>query len=142
MNCQGNYYTKEHEWVTIINENAFIGLTDLAIKELKSIKSIKVHTLNQTLNKDQVFARVKTSQYLCKLIMPFKGTIIGINTEYINSINENRILYSPKCWLVNIKPSYPMDKSNLLSESEYKSHKMDNIFHMVKYLIPIKNEEK
>lgn len=137
MNYPKNYYfTPEHEWVNIVDDDTiYIGLTELAIQELKSIKSIEVHTLDQTLEKDQVFARVKSDRYLCKLIMPFGGTITEINSEYCaNSIVINE-KYCHDHWMVRVRPTQPINKDKLLSINEYKSLKTDNMFHMIKYLL-------
>jgi glycine cleavage system H protein len=136
MNYPENYYyTKEHEWVYIDNNDiAFVGLTGLALLELQTVESIEVDSLHKTLGKDQVFARIKTVKYLYKLIMPFQGTIIEVNSENINNKNKR---ISTDSWIVKIKLSHPIDMSGLLSRDEYKLHKTDNIFHMIKYFISL-----
>lgn len=137
MDYPKNYYfTPEHEWVNIIDDDTvYIGLTELAIKEIKSIENIEVHTLGQSLKKDQAFARVKSDRFLCKLIMPFDGTITEVNAEYCNNsavINEK---YCHDHWMVKIRAIHPIDKDKLFSIDEYKSLKTDNMFHMIKYLL-------
>lgn len=123
------YFTKEHEWVSIIDgTTAYIGLTNVALSEIQVIESVEVDTLYQFLNKEQVFARIRTGRYLYKLIMPFCGTVVEINSRNINKITSDN-------WLVKVHPQLPIDMSGLLSRDEYKSYNTETVFHMIKYFI-------
>jgi glycine cleavage system H protein len=132
MNYPANYYfTREHEWVNFNGDIAWVGLTELALQELGIILKIEITSLGQFLKKEQVFGRVQSERYLTKLIMPFNGTVTEVNTDLFNNINE---VYFHNHWLVKLKISQPVDKSNLFSLDQYKSYKSVNLLHMIKYL--------
>lgn len=132
MNYPSNYYfTREHEWVNINSDVARIGLTELALKELGVISKIEIETLSQSLKKEQVFGKIQTEKYITKLIMPFDGKILEVNTDAFNNITEE---YFHDHWLIKVKLALPIDKSNLLSLDEYKSYKSANLLTMIKYL--------
>ena len=60
MNIPANLkYTKDHEWVSIDGDVATVGITDFAQKELGDIVYVEVETLDQTLDKDEVFGTVE-----------------------------------------------------------------------------------
>ena len=45
-------YTKEHEWVRIEGDVAYIGITDFAQSELGEIVYVEVETLGETIAQD------------------------------------------------------------------------------------------
>jgi glycine cleavage system H protein len=140
MNYPVNYYfTRGHEWININDDIACVGLTELAIKELGMIKKIEISSLGQFLKKEQVFGRVQSDRYLTKLIMPFDGTVIEVNTDPFQYVNEQ---YFHDHWLIKLKITPPIDKSNLLSLSQYQSYQSVNLLHMVKYLNSKNNDSK
>lgn len=141
MNYPENYYfTLEREWVVFINDDiAKIGLTELAIRELQPIRSMEIHTVGQSLLKNQVFGRVKNDTTLCKLIMPFDGVISEANHTYLNNPETINGTYSYNDWIVKVTLKNPVDKNNLFSFDTYKIHKTDKMFHLITYLLPQKN---
>jgi glycine cleavage system H protein len=52
-------YTKDHEWVSIEGDVATVGITYFAQGELGDIVYVEVETLDQTLDKDEVFGTVE-----------------------------------------------------------------------------------
>ena len=93
MNIPSNLkYTKDHEWVSIDGEIATVGITDFAQKELGDIVYVEVETLDQTLDKDEVFGTVEAVKTVSDLFLPMAGEIIEFNeenyNENINKINE------------------------------------------------------
>ena len=60
MNLPGELkYTKEHEWVRIEGDTAYVGVTDFAQRELGDIVYVDIDTLDKTVNKDEVFGTVE-----------------------------------------------------------------------------------
>jgi len=138
INYPDNYYfTREREWINFIDTDiAYIGLTQLAIKELEPINNIEIHTVGQPLEQNQVFGRVRNETTLCKLIMPFDGLIIEANNSYTSNLEAINGEYSYDNWIVKVKLILPIDKNNLFSLDAYKAHKTDKIFHLITYLLP------
>ena len=56
-------YTKDHEWVSIEGDVATVGITHFAQKELGDIVYVEVETLDQSLEKDEVFGTVNSDPY-------------------------------------------------------------------------------
>ena len=121
MNIPANLkYTKDHEWVAIEGDIATIGITDFAQKELGDIVYVEVETLDQTLDKDEVFGTVEAVKTVSDLFLPLTGEIIEFNEE-LESEPElvNSDAYG-KGWMVKMKISDASEIEGLLSDEQYK----------------------
>merc|ERR1711916_318831 len=85
-------YTKDHEWVKIDGDVATVGITDFAQGELGDIVYVEVETLDETLDKDEVFGTVEAVKTVSDLFMPVSGEIIEFNDKLETSpevVNED-----------------------------------------------------
>jgi glycine cleavage system H protein len=122
MNIPSNLkYTKDHEWVSMDGEIATIGITDFAQKELGDIVYVEVETLDQTLDKDEVFGTVEAVKTVSDLFLPVAGEIIEFNDDLeANPENVNTDPYG-KGWMVKVKVSSISDIDDLLDSEGYKA---------------------
>jgi len=121
MNIPSNLkYTKDHEWVLIDGDTATVGITDFAQKELGDIVYVEVETLDQTLDKDEVFGTVEAVKTVSDLFLPLSGEIIEFNDALeTNPEDVNSDPYG-KGWMVKIKISTTSEIDELLSADAYK----------------------
>jgi glycine cleavage system H protein len=122
MNIPSNLkYTKDHEWVLIDGDIATVGITDFAQKELGDIVYVEVETLDQTLDKDEVFGTVEAVKTVSDLFLPLTGEIIEFNDDLeANPENVNSDPYG-KGWMIKVKISNPAEADDLLSGDDYKA---------------------
>jgi len=113
-------YTKDHEWVSIEGDVATVGITHFAQKELGDIVYVEVETLDQTLDKDEVFGTVEAVKTVSDLFLPLTGEIIEFN-ESLESAPEtvNSDPYGAG-WMIKIKISDASEIDSLLSDAAYK----------------------
>jgi glycine cleavage system H protein len=113
-------YTKDHEWVSIDGDVATVGITHFAQKELGDIVYVEVETLDQTLDKDEVFGTVEAVKTVSDLFLPLTGEIIAFN-EDLESTPEN-VNSDPygSGWMIKIKIANPSEIDSLLSDEAYK----------------------
>ena len=114
-------YTKDHEWVSIDGEIATVGITDFAQKELGDIVYVEVETLDQTLEKDEVFGTVEAVKTVSDLFLPLSGEIIEFN-DALES-NPETVNAEPygKGWMVKVKISDASQIEELLSSDDYRT---------------------
>lgn len=74
-------YTKDHEWIKIEGEVATIGITDFAQGELGDIVYVDVDTLDDTVERDEVFGSVEAVKTVSDLFMPLTGEVIEFNEQ-------------------------------------------------------------
>ena len=122
MNIPANLkYTKDHEWISLDGEIATIGITDFAQKELGDIVYVEVETLDQSLDKDEVFGTVEAVKTVSDLFLPVAGEIIEFN-DALESNPEivNSDPYGAG-WMVKVKVANVSDMDQLLSSEDYKT---------------------
>ncbi|MFN3969229.1 glycine cleavage system protein GcvH [Flavobacterium sp.] len=122
MNIPSNLkYTKDHEWVLIDGDVATVGITDFAQKELGDIVYVEVETLDQTLDKDEVFGTVEAVKTVSDLFLPLSGEIIEFNEDLeVTPENVNSDPYG-KGWMIKLKISNQDEIGELLSSDDYKA---------------------
>ncbi|WP_298508606.1 glycine cleavage system protein GcvH [uncultured Kordia sp.] len=74
-------YTKDHEWIKIEGEIAIVGITDFAQGELGDIVYVDVDTLDEEVEKDEVFGTVEAVKTVSDLFMPLTGEVIELNEK-------------------------------------------------------------
>ncbi|MCP1996975.1 glycine cleavage system protein GcvH [Flavobacterium sp. HSC-61S13] len=121
MNIPANLkYTKDHEWISIEGDIATVGITDFAQRELGDIVYVEVETLDQTLDRDEVFGTVEAVKTVSDLFLPLSGEIIEFN-DTLESDPElvNSDAYGAG-WMIKVKISDPSQVDDLLSDAAYK----------------------
>ncbi|HCQ13371.1 glycine cleavage system protein GcvH [Flavobacterium sp.] len=112
-------YTKDHEWVAIDGDIATVGITHFAQSELGDIVYVEVETLDQTLEKDEVFGTVEAVKTVSDLFLPLAGEIIEFNEDLErNPENVNSDPYG-KGWMIKVKVANPADYDALLDNEAY-----------------------
>ena len=122
MNIPSNlYYTKEHEWIRVEGNEAFVGITDYAQSELGEIVFVDINTEGETLGQGEVFGSVEAVKTVSDLNMPVEGEVLEIN-ETINDQPElvNNDPYGEGC-MIKISVVNPDDLNNLLDAEGYQA---------------------
>ena len=113
-------YTKDHEWVKIDGDIATIGVTDFAQGELGDIVYVEVETLDESLEKEEVFGTVEAVKTVSDLYMPVSGEIIEFNDSLEDEPEKvNNDPYGDG-WMIKVKLSDTSEVEALLSSEEYQ----------------------
>ncbi|CAM2983661.1 glycine cleavage system H protein [Flavobacterium succinicans] len=113
-------YTKDHEWVSIEGDIATVGITHFAQKELGDIVYVEVETLDQTLDKDEVFGTVEAVKTVSDLFLPLSGEIIAFNDDLEAAPETVNADPYGAGWMVKVKIANPSEIEELLSDAAYK----------------------
>jgi glycine cleavage system H protein len=122
MNVPKNLkYTSDHEWVKVDGEIATIGITDFAQGELGDIVYVEVDTLDETLDKEEVFGTVEAVKTVSDLFMPISGEILEFNESL--ETNPEKVNDNPyeDGWMIKIKISDSSELEELLSPEDYEN---------------------
>ena len=121
MNFPDNLkYTKEHEWLRVEGDFAYVGITDFAQRELGDIVYVEVETLNEDLEKNSVFGTVEAVKTVSDLFIPVSGTVVELNSEIEKSPEiVNQDPYG-KGWIIKMKIKDKAEIDSLLSQADYR----------------------
>ena len=114
-------YTKDHEWIRVEGNNATIGITDFAQKELGDIVYVDITTVGETVAQEEIFGTVEAVKTVSDLFMPLTGKVLEMNKD-IDSAPEsvNNDPYG-KGWMIKISIDNASELEGLLSCDAYKS---------------------
>jgi glycine cleavage system H protein len=121
MNIPENLkYTKDHEWIRIDGNTATIGITDFAQGELGDIVFIEIETIDETLEKEEVFGTVEAVKTVSDLFMPVSGKVLEVNPKLDDTPElVNKDPYGDG-WMVKIEITKPDEANALLTATQYK----------------------
>ncbi|MDG2193425.1 MAG: glycine cleavage system protein GcvH [Polaribacter sp.] len=114
-------YTKDHEWVKVEGETATIGITNFAQSELGDIVYVDVDTLDENVDRDDVFGSVEAVKTVSDLLMPLSGEVIEFN-ENLEDAPElvNKDPYG-EGWMVKVTISDASQLEDLLDAEAYQN---------------------
>lgn len=113
-------YTKDHEWIRIEGDFAFVGITDFAQKELGDIVFLEIETKGESLTKEDIFGTIEAVKTVSDLFMPLTGEIIEINPKLESEPDiVNKDPYG-EGWMVKIKFEDSEELNELLDDVQYK----------------------
>ena len=121
MNLKNLKYTKDHEWVRIEDDIAYVGITDFAQGELGDIVYVEIETLNETIEMSDVFGTVEAVKPVSDLFMPIAGEIIEINDKLESEPELVNTDPYGEGWMVKIKYDDVSQLDSLLDLDGYES---------------------
>lgn len=122
MNVLDNLkYTKDHEWVKVDGEEAYIGITDFAQGELGDIVFVEVETEGETLDREEAFGTIEAVKTVSDMFMPVSGEVLEFNAELEDAPELINTDPYDKGWIVKIKITEAAELDELMSADEYKA---------------------
>ena len=114
-------YSKDHEWVRLDGDSAYIGITSFAQSELGDIVFVDIDSEGEFLEKEQVFGSIEAVKTVSDLFMPISGKVLEINTNLED--NPELINTDPYSdgWIIKISISEFSELDELLDDIAYKN---------------------
>ncbi|MDY4551528.1 MAG: glycine cleavage system protein GcvH [Parabacteroides sp.] len=113
-------YTKDHEWIRVEGDVAYVGITDYAQSELGEIVYVDITTEGETVAKEEVFGTIEAVKTVSDLFMPASGEVLEVNAELEDAPElVNQEPYG-KGWLIKVSVADATELDSLLSAEEYQ----------------------
>jgi glycine cleavage system H protein len=115
-------YTKDHEWVRVKGDNATIGITDHAQRQLGDVVYVELPKAGDKFEAAEPFGSVESVKAVSEIYMPIAGSVVEVN-DTLNDSPE-RVNEDPygDGWMVVVKMSEPSQVDGLLSAIEYEDY--------------------
>jgi glycine cleavage system H protein len=113
-------YTKDHEWIRVSGNEAYVGVTDFAQGELGDIVFIDITTVGQEIKHGEIFGTVEAVKTVSDLFMPVSGKVLEVNPKLEG--NPELVNTDPygDGWMVKLSIGNASELSGLLSSADYK----------------------
>lgn len=113
-------YSKDHEWIRLEGETAYVGITDFAQHELGDIVFVDIDTVDETLEADETFGTIEAVKTSSELLLPVAGTVIEFNEALADAPETvNNDPYG-EGWIIKVQVANPADLDGLLNAEAYK----------------------
>ena len=114
-------YSKDHEWVRVEGDMAYIGITDFAQSELGEIVIVDITTEGETLARETVFGSIEAVKTVSNLFMPVGSKVLEVNPKLED--NPELVNSDPydESWMIKVKMTNPSEVGNLLDAEAYKA---------------------
>ena len=122
MNLPNNLkYTKDHEWIRVEGEVAYVGITDFAQSELGEIVFVENEKEGETIGANEVFGSIEAVKTVSDLCMPVTGEILEVNAALEDAPElVNNDPYG-EGWMIKISVTNTDDLNNLLDAAGYQA---------------------
>lgn len=113
-------FTKNHEWIRVEGQEAYVGISDFAQSELGEIVYVDITTVGENLQKEEVFGSVEAVKAVSDLFIPVGGTVLEANAEledHPELINKEPY---DSGWIIKISLNNSAELQELLSYEQYK----------------------
>ncbi len=118
-------YTKEHEWISVQDNIATIGITDFAQEELGEIVYVEIETVGEEVGRDEVFGTVEAVKTTSDLFMPISGKVIEFNKLLDENEDDNPGLINEdpygEGWIIKAEISDLSQLDDLMTSEEYEA---------------------
>ena len=113
-------YSKDHEWIRLEGEIAYVGITDFAQHELGDIVFVDIDTVDETLEAEETFGTIEAVKTSSELLLPVAGTVIEFNEALADAPETvNNDPYG-EGWIIKVQVANPADLDGLLDAEAYK----------------------
>ena len=121
MNLPENLkYTKDHEWVRIEGDVAYVGITDFAQSELGDIVYVDIDTVDKQISREDVFGTVEAVKTVSDLFSPLSGTVQEFNDKLEASPELVNSDPYGEGWIIKMSVDNTSEVDELLDVAAYR----------------------
>lgn len=117
-------YTKEHEWIRVEGDVAYVGITDFAQGELGDIVYVEVETVGDVVKADEIFGTIEAVKTTSDLYMPIDAEVLEVNPKITSDGDDDPALVNSDPygdgWIVKVKIQNIADVAKLMDAQAYE----------------------
>jgi len=121
---EGLKYSKEHEWIRVEGDEAYIGITDFAQTELGEIVYVEVETVGETIAVNEIFGTIEAVKTTSDLFMPVSGKVLEFNSKLDETQGDQPDLVNSEPygdgWIIKIELTDKGQLDDLMDVAGYK----------------------
>lgn len=118
----GLRYTKEHEWIRVEGNQAYVGITDYAQQELGDVVYVELPEAGGALRYMEPFGVVESVKAVSDLFSPINGAVAQVNEELFNRPELVNSDPYGEGWMLLVEMSDPSQLDTLLTAEQYQAY--------------------
>lgn len=112
-------YTKDHEWVMVNGDEAIVGITDYAQKQLGDVVFVELPAVGTAMTQGEAFGNIESVKAVSELFAPVTGEVTAVNDTLANK--PEAINSAPhETWMIRMKVTDTGQMEGLLEAGEYE----------------------
>ena len=116
------YYSKEHEWVSIKDGLACIGITEYAANQLGDVTFVELPQTGKRVRQFEMLCAIESVKAASDIYAPVSGKVVKVNDaleETPEIVNESA---EDAGWIALIEMDDMAELSNLMNRKEYDDY--------------------
>ena len=111
-------YTKDHEWLSVSDDRARVGITDYAQTQLGDIVFVELPGIGQRFNQGDQFGSIESVKAVSDLYCPVSGEVVEVNATLVE--RPEQVNNDPhSAWMIVVKLANPDEVARLLDSEGY-----------------------
>jgi len=116
---EGLYYSKDHVWLKIEGDKAYIGITDYAQDSVGDIEYIELPEVGTEFTAGDVLGVLESAKAASDVYIPVDGKVVEVNNNIVDGPSlVNSDPYGS--WLVLVELKNKSQLEDLMTAEEYK----------------------
>ncbi len=114
------YYTKDHEWIQVKGQEAVVGITDFAQKQLGDVVYVQLPEVGAKLSSHQAIGAIESVKAVSDVFSPVSGEVSAVNTNLVGApelVNQDP---HGKGWIIKLKLANPKELEALMKTGDYE----------------------
>ena len=116
---EGLYYSESDEYVKVVGEYGYVGITDYAQHQLGNVVYVDMPEVDDDVTAGEEFGAVESVKAASDLISPISGTVVEVN-EVLEDEPEQINKDAFANWIMKVKLSDASELEGLMSASQYE----------------------
>jgi glycine cleavage system H protein len=118
----GLRYTKEHEWIRVEGDQAYVGITDYAQQELGDVVYVELPEVGGTVRYMEPFGVVESVKAVSDLFAPVSGSVKRVNEALFN--HPELVNSDPygQGWMILVEIAEAAELDTLMTAEQYEAY--------------------
>ncbi len=111
-------YTKDHEWLSVSDDRARVGITDYAQTQLGDIVFVELPEIGRRFKQGDQFGSIESVKAVSDLYCPVSGEVVEVNATLVE--RPEQVNGDPHgAWMIGLQLANPDEVAGLLDSEGY-----------------------
>jgi glycine cleavage system H protein len=115
-------YSREHEWVRVMDDVCVLGITEFAQQELGEVVFVELPEVGQVFNAQDELGTIESVKAVAEVYSPVAGEVVEINDAVVDDPEMLNDDPHGEGWLVKIRFSSADDLKALMNAEAYEEY--------------------